>query len=63
MDEGIRKERKALEFLKKDADYILDTSQLLTRELNAELDKIFVQDQDVYKRQRADMALSEGEKR
>ena len=45
MDEGIRKERKALEFLKKDADYILDTSQLLTRELKAELDKIFVQDQ------------------
>ena len=45
VDEGIRKERKALEFLKKDADYILDTSQLLTRELKAELDKIFVQDQ------------------
>ena len=31
VDEGIRKERKALEFLKKDADYILDTSQLLRR--------------------------------
>ena len=45
VDEGIKKERKALEFLKKDADYILDTSQLLTRELKAELDKIFVQDQ------------------
>ena len=45
VDVGIRKERKALEFLKKDADYILDTSQLLTRELKAELDKIFVQDQ------------------
>ena len=45
VDEGIRKERKALEFLKKDADYILDTSQLLTRELKAELNKIFVQDQ------------------
>ena len=34
VDEGIRKERKALEFLKKDADYILDTSQLLTRVLS-----------------------------
>ena len=45
VDEGIKKERKALEFLKKDADYILDTSQLLTRELKTELDKIFVQDQ------------------
>ena len=46
VDEGIRKERKALEFLKKDADYILDTSQLLTRELKAELDKIFVQNKN-----------------
>ena len=46
VDEGIRKERKALEFLKKDADYILDTSQLLTRELKAEIEKIFVQNQD-----------------
>ena len=45
VDEGIEKERKALEFLKKEADYILDTSQLLTRELKAELDRIFVQDQ------------------
>ena len=45
VDEGIRKERKALEFLKKEADYIIDTSQLLTRELKAELDKIFIQDQ------------------
>jgi UPF0042 nucleotide-binding protein len=32
--------------LKEQADYIIDTSQLLTRELKAELDKIFVQNQD-----------------
>ena len=32
--------------MKKQADYIIDTSQLLTRELKAELDKIFVQNQE-----------------
>ena len=45
VDEGIRKERTALEFLKKEADYIIDTSQLLTRELKEELEKIFVENQ------------------
>lgn len=45
VDAGIREERQKLLFLKKQADYILDTSQLLTRELKAELDKIFVHDQ------------------
>lgn len=42
VDQGIRLERERLSFLKKHANYILDTSQLLTRELKAELDKIFV---------------------
>ena len=46
IDEGIRLERKKMEFLRRKADYIIDTSQLLTRELKAELDKIFVQNQD-----------------
>lgn len=41
--DGILKEREQLVFLKKHADYIIDTSQLLTRELKQELDKIFVQ--------------------
>ena len=45
VDEGIRKEREYLKFLRKSADYILDTSQLLTRELKAELEKIFVDNQ------------------
>lgn len=40
--DGIIAERKQLEFLKRQADYIIDTSQLLTRELKGELDKIFV---------------------
>jgi CheY-like chemotaxis protein len=35
-----------LEFLKKEADYIIDTSRLLTRELKTELEKIFVQDEE-----------------
>ena len=42
VDEGIRKERTALEFLKKEADYIIDTSQLLIRELKEEIDRIYV---------------------
>ena len=46
VDKGIEEERKRLAFLKESADYIIDTSQLLTRELKAELDKIFVQNQD-----------------
>ena len=46
MDKGIEEERKRLAFLKERADYIIDTSQLLTRELKAELDKIFIQNQD-----------------
>lgn len=44
--EGITEERGRLEFLKKQADYIIDTSSLLTRELKQELDKIFVQNKD-----------------
>lgn len=44
--DGIREERKRLEFLKKQADYILDTSQLLTRELKAELQHIFVENKE-----------------
>lgn len=46
VDRGIREERRRLEFLKKQADYIVDTSNMLTRELKAELEKIFIQNQD-----------------
>ncbi len=46
VDKGIEEERRRLAFLKKRADYILDTSQLLTRELKAELEKILVKNQD-----------------
>ncbi len=42
VEDGIRKERKILEPIKSKADYIFDTSNLLTRTLKEELDKIFV---------------------
>ena len=42
VDEGIRMERAAIGFLKERADYIIDTSNLLTRELRSEMEKIFV---------------------
>lgn len=41
VEEGIEKEREQLRFLKQRADYILDTSGLFTKELKAELVKIF----------------------
>lgn len=46
VDKGIREERRRLEFLKNQAAYIVDTSNMLTRELKAELEKIFIQNQD-----------------
>ncbi|BCN32531.1 RNase adapter RapZ [Anaeromicropila herbilytica] len=42
VDKGIELEREKLSFLKKRANYIIDTSKLLIRELKAEIDKIFV---------------------
>ena len=46
VDKGIALERERLAFLKKQSDYILDTSQLLTRELKIEIEKIFLKNQD-----------------
>lgn len=46
IESGIVQEREKLEFLKEKATYIIDTSQLLTRELKMELEKIFVLNQD-----------------
>lgn len=42
VDVGIAREREALKQIKLKADYIFDTSQTLTRELKAALDKIFI---------------------
>lgn len=46
IDKGISLEREKVDFLKKKADYIIDTSRLLTRELKLEINKIFEQNQD-----------------
>lgn len=46
VDQGIQRERGQLKFLKKRADYLIDTSHMLTRELKAELNKIFVQNKE-----------------
>ena len=46
VDVGIRREREKLAFLKKKADYLIDTSHMLTRELRKELGKIFVQNKE-----------------
>lgn len=43
VEDGIKQERNRIAFLRKEADYIIDTTSLLTRELKAELDKIFVE--------------------
>jgi len=45
VDGGIRMERERLAFLKQEADFIIDTSKLLTKELRAELEKIFLENQ------------------
>jgi UPF0042 nucleotide-binding protein len=46
IEDGIMKERKAIAFLKEDADYIIDTSNLLTRELRTKIIKRFVEEQE-----------------
>ncbi len=46
VEDGIREERKKMAFLRERADYIIDTSYMLTRELRQEIDRIFVQDKD-----------------
>lgn len=46
IDKGIAIEREQMAGLKRQADFILDTSRLLTRELKSELEEIFVNNQD-----------------
>lgn len=43
IEDGIKEERSRIAFLRKEAEYIIDTTSLLTRELKAELDKIFIE--------------------
>lgn len=43
VEDGVKKERRVLENIRRNADYVIDTTNLLTRELKAELDRIFVE--------------------
>lgn len=43
LEDGIKKEREILATLRSRADYVIDTSNVLTRELKEELEKIFIQ--------------------
>lgn len=45
IENGIHLEREKIDFLKKKATFIIDTSNLLIRELKTEIDKIFIQNQ------------------
>ncbi len=46
LEDGIAKEREVLAEVKKKADYVIDSSNLLTRELKGELDRIFVHNEE-----------------
>ena len=46
VEEGIDRERKILEETKAGADYVIDTSHLLTRELREELENIFIKNEN-----------------
>lgn len=46
VEDGIAKEREILKAIKGKADYVIDSSSLLTRELKEELDRIFVQNKE-----------------
>ena len=45
VEDGVRTERRVLENIRRHADYVIDTSNLLTRELKEELDRIFVENE------------------
>lgn len=49
IETGIGRERQRLEFLREQADIIIDTSRLLTRELRDELERLFVQNDNYHK--------------
>lgn len=46
VEDGIQKERAILQKIRKKADYVIDTSNLLTRELKEELERIFVKNEE-----------------
>ena len=46
VEDGIHRERAVLADMRKRADYVIDTSNLLTRELKVELDRIFLKNEE-----------------
>lgn len=46
VEDGVKKEVIVLENVRKKADYVIDTSNLLTKELKEELDRIFIQNEE-----------------
>lgn len=46
VDQGIARERKEMEVLRKRASWLVDTSRMLTRELKKEINSIFVENKD-----------------
>lgn len=46
VEEGVHREREILQGIRQKADYIIDTSNLLTRELKEEIDHIFVRNEE-----------------
>ncbi|MDD3205705.1 MAG: RNase adapter RapZ [Lachnospiraceae bacterium] len=46
VEDGIHKERNTLSVIKATADYVIDTSKILTRELKEEMDRIFVNNEE-----------------
>ena len=49
VEDGILKERKILESTRGKADYVIDTTNLLTRELKEELDRMVVQNEEYHR--------------
>ena len=46
VEEGVHRERDILQGIKQKSDYVIDTSNLLTRELKEEIDHIFVRNEE-----------------
>ena len=46
IEDGIKKERVVLDDIREKSDYVIDSSNLLTRELKEELDRIFIQNEE-----------------
>ena len=46
VEDGVHKERKILQNIRQSADYVIDSTKLLTRELKEELDRIFVKNEE-----------------